>query len=247
MRIDMTKSKFMTEFQDACDRATTCPFCVIAEKISFRCLQSYVTQADETGTSTVRLGEAEGFCRSHASDLKYHLCSSDRGILSIAASYEKMMGKLEDRLLGVLEESERPARKMSNWFGRREPAVYDAVTRLVQPIDSCPVCRTVQTLDVSTLWAVAEHLMTDPDESIGWLSKSCGLCLPHFCALSNEVHDETVARRLCQVELDKISDLRERLSNYIQKHGYCYQDDEFSAWEGACWTDAIDLMVGATG
>lgn len=241
----MTESIVMTEFLQACLRAQACPLCAIVDRIESQCLGGYVDISGASDEPRLRLAQTECFCRRHASQLRYYLWSDRQSDVALARAYESLTARIEARLQEIVDEQRRPA-GLRGLFGRRPAPVSESIGEALPRLHSCPVCKTVEAMEISALWAVAEHVTGEPDDALDALSRSCGLCLPHFCGLTREVQDERLTRRLCETELALVSSLRDRLSDYVDKHGYCFQDDEFAVWERSCWTEAINFMVGSS-
>jgi len=173
------------------------------------------------------LGNARGYCNTHA----WRLPKSMWLKLSMAIFQQDII----ETVLELLDTQSH--RGNAHQRARR-------LHKRLRPTAECPACVDRRAVDDMLLRTLLE-CMVDPDLAPA-LTRSSGLCLPHFLRALELVQDTDALKALVTFERQKFIELRDELSEYIRKHDGPSRDEQ-SGDEGDILRRAIGMVSGELG
>jgi len=218
---------FYVYLRDAC-AAPGCPVCRLSRE---RVGQYQVTILSEFATdpkARTELSNARGYCNAHA----WRLLPKSMWLkLSIAIFQQDIV----ETVLNLLDTR--------SYTGNARQRARRLRKRL-RPTAECPACVDRRAVDDILLCTLLE-CMVDPDLAPA-LTRSSGLCLPHFLRALELVQDTDALKALVTFERQKFTELRDELSEYICKNDDLSRDEQ-SGDEGDVLRRAIGMVSGEPG
>ncbi len=173
--------------------------------------------------------EFRGFCNEHA----WALLKEPGGSVGIAIIYEDMLKTLT-RIL----DAGQPDRGLFRSGGGKQLAGE------LEPRGSCLICDLREKEEGQIVSTFIEAL---PDPAFRDLfAESEGLCLPHTIMTFDTVRSAEHFELLRKLQLDRWTDLRDQLREYIRKNDYRYTGEPLGE-EGDSWRRVIRDVMGERG
>ncbi len=170
----------------------SCPVCELINESTEKLIHTilYEFVNDPQIRSSLR---TMGFCKKHAQMIEEHLQKHpELGLLGIAIIYEDML----DQSIKILQDGEFSALKVEN----------------------CYLCEREEQTEKIYINSFGK-ILSDVEGMTLFSQNNFVFCLDHFIKIYQLV-DETARRRFKEIQIEKLSRLKDLLTIFIDKHDY---------------------------
>jgi len=214
-----------------------CPICNIGIIAEHRHIGFFLHENVNDGQARADLLRSWGFCNLHAWRLQEFEQREYQDGSKNAIIYESMLARAV-KIAQMASTRLDNNLQTSGFFPRPKPV---GISDLFSPSQACPICIVTRDAQRFNLNLLVQNL-ADP----GFLARyqaGDGLCLPHFAEALDLPQEKNLLQKLCALQIERMSELHQRLTSYIDKHEYRNRES-YTREESSAWIKAVALMAG---
>jgi hypothetical protein len=218
----MTDSQTLRALMEACSQ-TGCPVCIVVQVSVERYFSGLFYESILDPIIRRRLRTSLGVCQKHA---RLVLDEGLSDALGLAIVYEDLVGV-------VLESNPTGTTSIKNL---KKDALHS-----LEPAKPCPGCLQEKESTQRVIAALTDSLLKAEFRQV--FENSDGLCLPHLHAAITHTSNRQILLGLLDVQMEKMTELRHQLSEFIRKNDYRFRNEAFGK-ERDAYRRAIEMIVG---
>jgi hypothetical protein len=225
------------DLQDAC-KEPGCPVC----RLEHRYVQGYLDNLFHENVNDIELRKklrlSKGFCPEHGWLATSQYLSSHLGLAII---YKDVINNTIIELKKEIKSSYQYPKKYFGIIPNKSNLLMKRLALALSPKARCPVCQRHDIMMAIIISSIIEK--ESVQAMMVALKESYGLCFPHLKRVLGMTKDTDICIKLIKIHLEKLTTIREDLSELIRKKDYRFAGEGVGKEAGA-WLRALEIVNG---
>ncbi|MBI9048572.1 MAG: hypothetical protein JEZ00_04080 [Anaerolineaceae bacterium] len=226
-----------------------CMICRMEHEAAIHALTSLLWESTTDYQSRQMINNALGFCPQHLRTFVAIELSKSGPTLGTNLIYESLSKNIATDLHNI-QRKEQVNRKLRGLLAKLNIHLrYSETPNVLKSKEPCPACETVNITGENTFSTLCEVITKNDEKMVATYEKSDGICLNHLrIGLTKYMVEFPEASEfLIQDTVQRLSDNRENMLEFVRKHNWKYKHEELIEEEKVAWIKTMTFFSGYPG